>query len=394
MDADLVIVGGGYTGSGRRSTRRIATRSPASSSLEASTVGWASSGRNGGFGDASLTHGQENGDRRWPDEMRQLDRLGMQNLDAIDDIAAIRHGRRLRAHRHPDASRPSRTSWSGSRARASRTTSTSTRKRCRPRSRPRPSSAGVGQALDGAGAPRPPRRRAGPSRPRAGVVIFERSPVRLLDDDGDAVMVRTDHGHVRATRVALATNVFPSLLKRNRLMTVPVYDYVLMTEPLTAPAVRRDRLAQPPGHRRYRQPVPLLPAARPTTASCSAATTRSTTRVAACAPVREPPRDVPQACEPLLHDLPATRGHAVQPSLGRRNRHLHPVLRVLRHRPRRQRRLRRRFHRTRRRRHAVRRRRHARPARRRDAPSAPNCGWCARARCRSRPSRRHPSAST
>jgi glycine/D-amino acid oxidase-like deaminating enzyme len=28
--------------------------------------------------------------------------------------------------------------------------------------------------------------------------------------------------------------VFPSLLKRNRLMTVPVYDYVLMTEPLSA----------------------------------------------------------------------------------------------------------------------------------------------------------------
>jgi glycine/D-amino acid oxidase-like deaminating enzyme len=34
--------------------------------------------------------------------------------------------------------------------------------------------------------------------------------------------------------VVLATNVFPSLLARNRLMTVPVYDYVLMTEPLTA----------------------------------------------------------------------------------------------------------------------------------------------------------------
>jgi glycine/D-amino acid oxidase-like deaminating enzyme len=38
---------------------------------------------------------------------------------------------------------------------------------------------------------------------------------------------------VRARQVALATNVFPSLLKRNRLMTVPVYDYVLMTEPLS-----------------------------------------------------------------------------------------------------------------------------------------------------------------
>jgi glycine/D-amino acid oxidase-like deaminating enzyme len=31
----------------------------------------------------------------------------------------------------------------------------------------------------------------------------------------------------------LATNAFPSLLKRYRLHTVPVYDYVLMTEPLT-----------------------------------------------------------------------------------------------------------------------------------------------------------------
>ena len=31
----------------------------------------------------------------------------------------------------------------------------------------------------------------------------------------------------------LATNVFPSLLRRNRLHTVPVYDYVLATEPLT-----------------------------------------------------------------------------------------------------------------------------------------------------------------
>ena len=31
----------------------------------------------------------------------------------------------------------------------------------------------------------------------------------------------------------LATNVFPSLLERDRLKTVPVYDYALMTEPLT-----------------------------------------------------------------------------------------------------------------------------------------------------------------
>jgi glycine/D-amino acid oxidase-like deaminating enzyme len=45
--------------------------------------------------------------------------------------------------------------------------------------------------------------------------------------------VQTAAGQVHAQSVALATNVFPSLLKRNRLMTVPVYDYVLMTEPLS-----------------------------------------------------------------------------------------------------------------------------------------------------------------
>jgi glycine/D-amino acid oxidase-like deaminating enzyme len=38
---------------------------------------------------------------------------------------------------------------------------------------------------------------------------------------------------VRAARVALGTNAFPSLVRRLRLHTVPVYDYALMTEPLT-----------------------------------------------------------------------------------------------------------------------------------------------------------------
>jgi glycine/D-amino acid oxidase-like deaminating enzyme len=70
-----------------------------------------------------------------------------------------------------------------------------------------------------------------------GVVIFERSRVQRLDTSPDGVEVVTADGSVRADRAVLATNVFPSLLKRNRLMTVPVYDYVLMTEPLSAEQV-------------------------------------------------------------------------------------------------------------------------------------------------------------
>ena len=57
--------------------------------------------------------------------------------------------------------------------------------------------------------------------------------MRSLTAEADAIELRLDTGTVRADRVALATNAFPSLLKRYRLHTVPVYDYVLMTEPLT-----------------------------------------------------------------------------------------------------------------------------------------------------------------
>jgi glycine/D-amino acid oxidase-like deaminating enzyme len=48
------------------------------------------------------------------------------------------------------------------------------------------------------------------------------------------VTVRTSDGVVRAKKVALGTNAFPSLVRRLRPYIVPVYDYVLVTEPLTA----------------------------------------------------------------------------------------------------------------------------------------------------------------
>ena len=65
--------------------------------------------------------------------------------------------------------------------------------------------------------------------------IHEDTHVADLDKDGSGMVVRTASGHtVRAGRVALGTNAFPSLVKRVRWHTVPVYDYALMTEPLSA----------------------------------------------------------------------------------------------------------------------------------------------------------------
>ena len=45
--------------------------------------------------------------------------------------------------------------------------------------------------------------------------------------------VRTPEGHTVLREVALGTNAFPSLVRRVRWHTVPVYDYALITQPLT-----------------------------------------------------------------------------------------------------------------------------------------------------------------
>jgi hypothetical protein len=66
------------------------------------------------------------------------------------------------------------------------------------------------------------------------VEVHEHSPVTAIRREGDVVEVATDRAIVTSDHVVLATGVFPALLRRNRLMTVPVYDYVLVTEPLTA----------------------------------------------------------------------------------------------------------------------------------------------------------------
>jgi glycine/D-amino acid oxidase-like deaminating enzyme len=66
-----------------------------------------------------------------------------------------------------------------------------------------------------------------------GVRMFEHTKATALARDGVSVLVSTPLGRVRAARVALATNAFPPLLRRVRHYVAPVYDYVLVTEPLS-----------------------------------------------------------------------------------------------------------------------------------------------------------------
>lgn len=239
--ADLVVIGAGYTGLWTALAAKRRDPSARVVILEGKRVGWAASGRNGGFCEASLTHGRDNGLARWPDEIDRLDEMGLANLDAMgDDIARLQIdadwertgslGVAIEPHQlewldewaEDAASRGEegvvRLDEQQTRAEVNSPTYLGAvwEKRSTAMVHPGKLAAGLAHAAE-----------------EAGVEIFEESPVHALDDDGDRLKVVTLRGRITAPRVVLATNVFPSLLRRNRLMTVPVYDYVLMTEPLS-----------------------------------------------------------------------------------------------------------------------------------------------------------------
>ena len=234
--ADLVVIGGGFTGLWTALLAKESFPERSVVLVEGLRVGWAASGRNGGFCDASLTHGAVNGRARFGDEFATLQRLGAENLDAIE-TAVDQHGidcdfertgsigvateeyqvDRLRAAADSDGG----TFLDAGSVRAEVNS---------------PTYLGGLWDKQGAAMIQPARLAWGLAAAceRLGVRIFERTPATGLASDADGVTVRTADGLVRAGQVALATSAFPALLRRLRPYVVPVYDYVLMTEPLSA----------------------------------------------------------------------------------------------------------------------------------------------------------------
>ncbi len=238
--ADLVVVGGGYTG--LWAALRAKERDPGREVvlLEAGSCGDQASGRNGGFASASLTHGFGNGVERWPDELAELDRLGAENLRAIGDTVQ-RYGIDCRFEETGEllvATADHQVEELAELAAAMTAAGHDVRLLDGAAARAEVSSPTyLGALADGHGtAMVEPARLAWGLRDaclRLGVRIHEGTPATGLEREGSRMAVATPRGRVVAPRVVLATNAFSPLLRRLRLMTVPVYDYVLMTEPLT-----------------------------------------------------------------------------------------------------------------------------------------------------------------
>jgi glycine/D-amino acid oxidase-like deaminating enzyme len=187
----------------------------------------------------SLTHGIRNGADRWPAELDQLVRLGHENLDALardiehagidcdftiagEFVVAVQEHQvedlrdtALLANAHGDTVHE----VSGERMRAEVHSDTYL----------------FGIADPDVALVNPARLAWGllEACREAGVRVFEGTPVLDLVDVGKRVMAATEFASITARQVAIATNAFPPLLRKMAKYIVPVYDYVLATEPLS-----------------------------------------------------------------------------------------------------------------------------------------------------------------
>ena len=239
--ADLAVIGGGYTGLWTALQAKEADPGRDVVLLEADRIANAGSGRNGGFCSASITHGVANGMDRFPAELPQLDRLGRENLDQIEQ--AVTKYRIDCDFRRTGELAVATGEWqlTGLREAAATLTKLGHEAVLMDAAAVRAelnSPAYAGGMWDTAGCATvdPARLAWGLLRAclEAGVRVYEGSPVGGIDAEPGGLRLRTPQGSVTASRVAMGTGAFSPLLRRLRYYVVPVYDYVLMTEPLSA----------------------------------------------------------------------------------------------------------------------------------------------------------------
>lgn len=234
------MVGGGLTG--LWAAIRAKERDPGRDVvlIERETLAIGASGRNGGFMSSSLVHGLGNGLARFPEEVPLLEKLGLENLDAIGRViddraidcdlrkpgvievavtdtqaeeleggveelvefgheAVLLDADQMRAEVHSPLYRGGLWQKSGE------------------------------WTLD------PVRLCDGLAEyaTSLGVRIHESTRMDGLTEAGAGIEVSTPAGRIRAARVLLATSAFKVPVREIRHRVIPVYDYVLVTEPLS-----------------------------------------------------------------------------------------------------------------------------------------------------------------
>lgn len=239
--ADLLVVGGGFTGLWAAIQARQANPERTVVLIEKSSVASGASGRPGGVVSTSVMHGLSNAARIFPKDIAALEVLGQENMRgfmqtiadngidchaewggelnvAIEDsqIDALREEHELHCRYGHNAV------LLDGEALAEQIRS--------PRYK-----AGV-WTKDIAGTVHPALLAWGLKRlaRELGVEIYEETPLKTMEEAAGRMHVATPHGSVIADKVLLATNAFMAGHRHIKRRIVPVRERVLATEPLSA----------------------------------------------------------------------------------------------------------------------------------------------------------------
>jgi glycine/D-amino acid oxidase-like deaminating enzyme len=245
VTADLVVVGGGFTGLW---TALLAKeRDPGTDVvvLEARSVAHGASGRNGGFISESLTHGLEHGIARWPQELEELLLMGRENVAAIaafvwsHDIAADLRlvGKTVCAVRPHEVGRLEAAARLQERHGESAVFLSREEVQADVRS---PTYLAGLRVRSGGGLLDPAALCWGMLRvaTHLGVRVHENTAVTAVEADRNGVRVASRHGVAVARQAVVATNAYVEPLSQLRRRVLPVYDHVLVTEPLNQEQLR------------------------------------------------------------------------------------------------------------------------------------------------------------
>jgi glycine/D-amino acid oxidase-like deaminating enzyme len=236
-----VVVGGGLTGlwaailAKQRAPKRAVTL------IERETIATGASGRNGGFMSYSLVHGIGNGLARFPDEVAALERLGLENLEEIKQTISG-HGIDC------DLTSPGAIEVATTPGQAAELAEGAEELRRFGHEAEVLDADAMRAEVDSPVYTGGLWQKSGESlidpvklcdgllelAVQLGVEVYENTPMTGLGRAGATAQVKTPGGTIRAARVLLATAAFRSPLRAIRSRVVPVYDYVLVTEPLSA----------------------------------------------------------------------------------------------------------------------------------------------------------------